>query len=34
MKGRGAIGAGEYDQMVIKRTNEEVVEYLREYYDL
>ena len=34
MKGRGAIGAGEYGQMVIKRTNEEVVEYLREYYDL
>ena len=34
MKGHGTVGAGEYDQMVIKRTNEEVVEYLREYYHL
>ena len=34
MQGHGTVGAGEYDQMVVKNTNEEVVEYLREYYDV
>mmetsp|Transcript_23696 Transcript_23696/g.38053 ORF Transcript_23696/g.38053 Transcript_23696/m.38053 type:complete len:305 (-) Transcript_23696:38-952(-) len=32
MEGHGTVGVGEYDQMVVKKTNEEVVEYLREYY--
>ena len=34
MQGHGTVGAGEYDQMVVKNTNEEVVEYLREYYQI
>ena len=34
MQGHGTVGAGEYDQMVVKNTNEEVVEYLKEYYKL
>jgi hypothetical protein len=28
----GTVGVGEYDQMVVKKTNEEVVEYLKDYY--
>ena len=34
MQGHGTVGEGEYDQMVVKNTNEEVVEYLKEYYKL
>lgn len=34
MQGHGTVGAGEYDQMVVKNTNEEVLEYLKQYYAL
>jgi uncharacterized protein (TIGR00730 family) len=34
MQGHGTVGEGEYDQMVVKNTNEEVVQYLKEYYEL
>lgn len=32
MEGHGTVGVGEYDQMVVKKTNEEVVAYLKDYY--
>ena len=34
MQGHGTVGAGEYDQMVVMETNEEVVTYLKDYYKL
>jgi hypothetical protein len=34
MQGHGTVGAGEYDQMVVKNTNEEVVDYLKQYYNV
>ena len=34
MEGHGTVGKGEYDQMVVKDTNDEVVQYLKEFYKL